>query len=144
MKYLCIAAFILLLGNCLVATSYAQSSEINKTFFIFVQTQIRNSDGNLVAYLEANKIAILQPERLDKFLDSKHVISTMTRGSQDYELIQVDLVKKVEETDVISKTVLGTLENNEPVLLAASDHDGYPIVPGDTITSIWTVIRPAG
>lgn len=143
MKYLIIPIFVLLLGSFFV-NSYAQSTEtVNRTFFIFVQTQIRNSDGQLVAYLEANKISIPQPERLDKFLDSKHVISTIDRGGQDYEVIQVDLTKKVEEIDVISKTVLGVMENNEPLLLAVSDHDGYPIVSGDTITSIWTIIRPA-
>ena len=143
MKYLIIPIFVLLLAS-FFSNSYAQSTEtINKTFFVFVQTQIRNSDGQLVAYLEANKITIPQPERLDRFLDSKHVISTINRGGQNYEVIQVDLTKKVQDTDVISKTVLGVMENDKPVLLAASDHDGYPIVSGDTITSIWTIIRPA-
>ena len=68
---------------------------------------------------------------------------TINRGGQDYEVIQVDLTKKVQDTDVISKTVLGVMENDKPVLLAVSDHDGYPIISGDTITSIWTIIRPA-
>ena len=143
MKYLIIPIFVLLLASLFV-NSYAQSTgTINRTFFVFVQTQIRNSDGQLVAYLEANKITIPEPERLDRFLDSKHVISTINRGGQDYEVIQVDLTKKVQDTDVISKTVLGVMENDKPILLAVSDHDGYPIVSGDTITSIWTIIRPA-
>ncbi len=142
MRYLIATIFVLLLGS-FFANSYSQSTEtVNRTFFVFVQTQIRNSDGQLVAYLEANKVSIPQPERLDKFLDSKYAASTINRGGQDYEVIQVDLTKKVEETDVISKTVLGVMENNEPVLLAVSDHDGYPVVPGDTVTSIWTIIRP--
>ncbi len=137
-----IAVVFVLLAPVLLDT-YAQSLEsANATFFIFVQTQVRNSDGQLVAYLEANKIAILQPEKLDKFLDSKPVTSIVTSGGEDFELIQVDVEKHVEESDVISKTVLGTMENDTPILLAASDHDGYPIAPGDTITSIWTVIRP--
>ena len=143
MRYLTATIFVLLLGS-FFANSYGQSTEtVNRTFFVFVQTQIRNSDGQLVAYLEANKISIPQPERLDKFLDSKYAASTISRDNQDYEVIQVDLTKKVEETDVISKTVLGVMENNEPVILAVSDNDGYPIVSGDTITSIWTIIRPA-
>ena len=143
MKYLIIPIFVLLLVS-FFSNSYAQSTgTINKTFFVFVQTQIRNSDGELVAYLEANKITIPQPEILDRFLDSKHVTSTINRGGQNYEVIQVDLTKKVQDTDVISKTVLGVMENDKPVLLAASDHDGYPIISGDTITSIWTIIRPA-
>ena len=143
MKYLIIPIFVLLLAS-FFSNSYAQSTgTITRTFFVFVQTQIRNSDGELVAYLEANKITIPQPERLDMFLDSKHVTSTINRGGQNYEVIQVDLTKKVQDTDVISKTVLGVMENDKPVLLAASDHDGYPIISGDTIISIWTIIRPA-
>ncbi|MGI0010810.1 MAG: hypothetical protein ACREAE_05370 [Nitrosopumilaceae archaeon] len=143
MKFIIITVFVLLFTTTLLDT-YAQSSEsANITFFIFVQTQVRNSDGQLVAYLEANKIAILQPEKLDKFLDSKPVTSIVTSGGDDFELIQVDVGKQVEESDVISKTVLGTMENDIPVLLAVSDHDGYPIASGDTVTSIWTVIRPA-
>ncbi|MGI0082675.1 MAG: hypothetical protein ACREAG_05195 [Nitrosopumilaceae archaeon] len=137
-----IAVTFVLLAPVLFDT-YAQSSEsVNTTFFIFVQTQVRNSDGQLVAYLEANKIAILQPEKLNKFLDSKPIVSIVTSGGQDFELIQVDVKKQVEESDVISKTVLGTMENDAPILLAVSDHDGYPIAPGDIITSVWTVIRP--
>ncbi|MGI0082466.1 MAG: hypothetical protein ACREAG_04095 [Nitrosopumilaceae archaeon] len=142
MKTIIAVIFVLLVPA--VLDTYAQSSEsVNTTFFIFVQTQVRNSDGQLVAYLEANKIAIIQPEKLDKFLDSKPIISIIASGKQDFELIQVDVEKQVEESDVISKTVLGTMENDIPVLLAVSDHDGYPIASGDTVTSIWTVIRPA-
>ena len=127
--------FISLIGN-----SYAQSFEQTRSIFIFVQTQIRNSDGHLVAYLEANKVFISEPDLLNRYLDTQSP-QTFERAGQSYELIQLDVQKEITEPDVISKTTLATVVDDKPILTVYSDHDGYPIVPGDTVTSIWTIIR---
>lgn len=130
--------FISLIGN-----SYAQSSEQTRSIFIFVQTQIRNSDGQLVAYLEANKVYLSDLDMLNKYLDKQPPQQTFARAGQNYDLIQLDVEKNITEPNVISKTALGTVVNNKQVVMAYSDHDGYPIVPGDTVTSVWTIIRPS-
>ena len=130
--------FVSLIGN-----SYAQSIEQTRSVFIFVQTQIRNSDGQLVAYLEANTVFISDLDLLNRYLDMQSPQQTFARAGQNYDLIQTEVQNKISEPNVISKTALGTVVNNEHVVMAYSDHDGYPLVSGDTVTAVWTIIRPS-
>ena len=127
----------------LTANSYAQSYEQTRQVFIFVQTQIRNSDGELVAYLEANKIFIVDLDSLNLYLDTLVPQQTLSKAGQNYDLFKVDLQNDITSPSVISKTALGAALGGKQVVLAYSDHDGYPLVPGDTVRSIWTIIRPA-
>ena len=126
----------------LVGNSYAQSSEQTRQVFIFVQTQIRNSDGQLVAYLEANKIFLVDLDSLNGFLDTLAPQQKLSRAGQNYDLFKTDIQNKITSPSVISTTALGTVLDGKEVLFAYSDHDGYPLVSGDTVRSIWTIIRP--
>ncbi|MGI0008924.1 MAG: hypothetical protein ACRD92_04815 [Nitrosopumilaceae archaeon] len=130
----------------MIENSYGQTQQEsgNTTFFIFVQTQIRNSDNQLIAYLEADKkIIILDPRLLNNFLDLRTPISTLTREGQQFEIIKIDLQNQITESNTISKTALATVADGRQIIMAYSDHDGYPIVFGDTVTSSWVIIRPA-
>ena len=127
----------------LIGNSYAQSFEQTRSIFIFVQTQIRNSDGKLVAYLEANKVFISDLGLLNKYLDTQSPQQKFVRAGQNYDLFQLDVQKNISEPNVISKTALGSVVNNKQVAMAYSDHDGYSLVPGDMVTSVWTIIRPS-
>lgn len=146
MRILSIIFINAMLWPLLMENSYGQTSQEygNTTFFIFVQTQIRNSDDQLIAYLEADKkIIILDPVLLNKFLDLRRPISTLTREGQQFEIIRIDLQNQITESDTISKTALATIVEGRQIIMAYSDHDGYPIVFGDTVTSSWVIIRPA-
>ena len=130
--------FVSLIGN-----SYAQSFEQTRSIFIFVQTQIRNSDGQLVAYLEENKVFIPNLDLLNIYLDTQSPQQTFVKAGQKYDLIHLEFPQKISGYDVISKTAFGIVVDNKQVMMAYSDHDGYPLVSGDTVTSIWTIIRPS-
>jgi len=145
LRILLITFIIALLCPFLIENSYGQTLQesSNTTFIIFVQTQIRNSDNQLIAYLEADKeIIILEPALLNNFLDSRTPISTLTSRGEKFEIIRVDVQKMITESDTISKTALATIVDDRPTVMAYSDHDGYPIVLGDTVTSSWVIIRP--
>lgn len=133
--------FVFVLFVPIAENSFAQSN--NTQFSVFVQTQIRNSNGHLVAYLETNKVLILEPQMFDDFLDQKSPLTNMTRAGQNFELVRIDIETRITQPDVISKTALGTIVDGKQTVTVYFDHNGFPIVEGDTITSIWTVIRPA-
>ena len=136
--------FIILLVPALTVNSYGQISEKTaKPIYIFVQTEVRNSDGQLAAYLEASKIFITDLERLDRYLDSLPVNSTRKIGGQNYDVIEVHLQKNITETKNIAKTLLGVRSGGNLVYVAHSEHDGYPIASGDIVKSIWAILRPA-
>lgn len=130
-------AFVSLIGN-----SYAQSDQIKSTF-IFVQTVVRNSDGQMVAYLEANKVFVPNFDLLNLYLDTQPIQQTVVNAGISYDIIHLEFPEKISEYAVKSKTAFGIVTGDQQLMIAYSDHDGYPVASGDTITSIWTVIRPS-
>ena len=143
MRIILVSLVISFVFALLIANSYAQSYEQTRQVFLFVQTQIHNSDGKLVGYLEANKVFIADLDSLNAYLDTLTPQQTLTRAGQNYDLFKIDIQKEITSPSVISKTALGTVLEGKEILFAYSDHDGYPLVPKDTVTSTWTIIRPA-
>ena len=133
---LCIV-FVSLIGN-----SFAQTDQKSSTF-IFAQTVIRNSDGQLVAYLEANKISVPDFDLLNKYLDTQSPQQTFVDAGQSYDLIHLEFTEKINRNQVLSKTAFGIVTDNKQIMMAFSDHDGFPVDSGDTITLFWTIVRPS-
>ena len=129
--------FISLIGN-----SFAQSDQKSSNF-IFAQTVVRNSDGKLVAYLEANKISVPDFDLLNRYLDTQSPQQTFVDAGQSYDLIHLEFPEKINKNYVVSKTAFGIVSDNKQIMMAYSDHDGFPVVSGDTITFIWTIVRPS-
>lgn len=140
--------FVIMLLPVMLGDSFAQSqaTDSDDTLFIFVQIIIRNSDGQLVTYLESHRIAIVNLEALNEFLDfetksGKDPIIDV--GGQPFQLIKRLKTITFESDTVLATTSLSDSIDDSVVLLAQFDHDGYPVVKGDELTMIWTIIRPA-
>ena len=119
--------------------SYSSKDNIGK-FIIYVQIQIRNADGQLAGYIESDKITVEKPDLLDVILDTTTLQkSNFTINGQNFELKEIgtSTVHKGNYT-VHSKT--GFVRDDTFILLA--NHDGYQLVPGDTFTALWKIIRP--
>lgn len=143
MKIILVSIVISFMIASLATNSYAQPSEQPSQVFLFVQTQIRNSDGQLIAYLEANKIFIADLDSLNKHLDTLAPQQILSKAGQNYDLFKIDIQNKITSQTVTSRTALGAVLGGKEVVLAYSDHDGYLLVPGDTVRWTWTVIRAA-
>ena len=126
----------------LVGDSFAQS-DLKRSTSIFVQTVVRNSDGQMVAYLEANKVFVPNSDLLNIFLDTQSPQQTFVNTGKSYDLIHLEFPQEYNNHYVISKTAFGFVAEGKEIMMAYSDHDGIPIVSGDTLTSIWTIIRPS-
>jgi len=129
-------------------TNYSQAYQTNigDDLFIFVQTTIRNSDGQLVTYLESSKFTDLNLELLGPFLDFE-----ATRGNdpivsingEEYQVIRRVQSKTFPRDDLVASTILSDTVDGKLTMLARFAHDGYPVSAGDTLESMWTFIRPA-
>jgi len=129
-------------------TNYSQAyqTDIEDGLFIFVQTTIRNSDGQLVTYLESSKFTDLNLELLGPFLDFE-----ATRGNdpivsingEEYQVIRRVQSKTFPREDLVASTILSDTVDGKLTMLARFAHDGYPVSAGDTLESMWTFIRPA-
>jgi len=128
------------------ATNYSQAyqTDIDKGLFIFVQTTVRNSDGQLVTYLESSKFTDLNLELLGTFLDfesSRTNDPIVSINGEDYQVIRRVQSKTFPSEDLVASTILSDTIDGKLTMLARFAHDGYPVSEGDTLESMWTFIR---
>ena len=120
-------------------------TEIGNHIFIFVQTTVRNSDGQLVVYLESTKFSDLDLLALESFLDfevSRGSDPIITIDGQNYQVIRRVQSQTFDSEDLVASTILSDNVAEKPVLVARFAHDGYAVIPGDTLESMWTFVRP--
>ncbi|MGI0057731.1 MAG: hypothetical protein ACREAK_10230 [Nitrosarchaeum sp.] len=129
-----------------LSTSFGTTQTFNNnTIFVFVQTTVRNSDGTLVVYLESTKFTDFNLSALESFLDYEATRGndpTVTIDGQQYQIIQRAQSQSFDSEGLVASTILYDNVDGKPVILARFAHDGYPTIPGDTMESIWTFVRP--
>lgn len=119
-------------------------TELGDDVFILVQSIIRNSDGSLIVYLESTKFSDLNMSALENFLDfetSRGNDPTITIDENDFQVIRRVQSQSFNSEGLVPSTVLLDNVDEKPLVLARFAHDGYTVVPGDTIESIWTFVR---
>ena len=125
------------------SNSYAQTPQNNLA--IQVQIRVENSDGQLVSYLETNKVIVTDYASLNALLDTDAPIlhkKIVTLGDQKYELIKATDVLVHSSPTIVSENFISATSGGKTQLLALADHDGYPVVKGDRVTTYWTILRP--
>ena len=134
----------------LTELSYAQSQfSTNQLLsddrtFIFVQTIVKNPQDQVVTYLTSNKFTDIDWDGLDILLDSEISENDpiITIDGKKFQIIKRQKTITYDKTNVIASTLLAHSMDNKLNTVARFAHDGYPIVEGDRVVSIWTFIRP--
>ena len=132
--------------------SYGQSIEDENNFlsktetFIFVQTFVENSDGELVTYLTSDKFSDLYLRELDILLESEvsEKDPIISIEGQKYQVIKRKQTISHDRDNVIASTMLAYSQSGTLKTVARFAHDGYPIIPGDKVQSVWTFLKPVG
>lgn len=123
-------------------TSTSQQSLLG----IYAQIKVQDSSGNLVAYIETPRVTIYHPDQLNSLIDSNIGMfnrNVVNAGGQDMEILQVNQTTTHQSFTIVSLNLISANTPNGQVTLAAADHDGYPVAPGDQVTTYWTIIRSA-
>ncbi len=151
-KYLLFSALVM--GIIFIASfaslSFAQSSanlpEIfsERDTFVFVQTLLENSDGQVVTYLTSDKFTDLNKDALQKLLDKEvsEKDPIIEINGEKFQVIKRKLTITYDKENVIASTILADSTEGVLTTVARFAHDGYPIVEGDKVHSIWTFLRP--
>jgi len=151
-KYLLLSA--LAMGIIFIASftsfSFAQSSAnlpdsfSEKETFVFVQTLLENSDGQVVTYLTSDKFTDLNTAALQKLLDKEvsEKDPIIEINGEIFQVIKRKLSITYDKENVIASTILADSTEGALTTVARFAHDGYPIVEGDKVHSIWTFLRP--
>jgi len=135
----------------LAGYSYGQSISLQPSYsyqdsktFIFVQTFLRNSNGQLITYLGSDQFTDIDVVALESLLTLENTENDpiITINGQKYHVIKRGLTIPQEKENVIASTILASTHGGVTTWIARFAHDGYPIIEGDQVTTIWTFIRP--
>jgi len=128
--------------------SYAQmkvASQVDNLPEILLQLELRNSNGNLLAYIESEHITGIAPLELKRFLDNLNNTRKefFIKDDIKYERQQWEkATEKFNKRHAWSAFQLLDLYENEFVSLLVVRHDSFQTEPGDSIRVFWTVVRP--
>ena len=125
--------------------SYAQTqTSLDDGLFVNVQSELRNSDGQLITYLESSKFTDLNLPALHNFLDFEASVGNdpiVLIDGKNYQIIQRTKTITFDSDNVIGSTNLSDNLDGEVIHLARFTHDGLLVVPGDSLQSTWTFVR---
>ncbi len=127
-----------------VSSSFAQNSQESNDVYIFVQTFVRNSDGQLVHYFENDKFTDKNLAALDVFFDyeaSRGNAPEYDLEGKKFQLIQRSKILEIDSFQLVASTKLEDPENPISPFLVRYAHDGYFLTPGDELTQVWTFFR---
>jgi len=132
---------IFVISITLVGESYAQMQkdpqEDPSLFEVSLNLQLRNSDGQLITYIEPTTMYIRNIEMVHEYLDTKENKKIIEKDGITLESIQYEQTFRFSETKQIA--TLGMVYKDTFVLLFR--HDGYLTSPGDTLDAFWKITR---
>ena len=118
--------------------------------YIFVQVVQRDSNGNIVSFLQSDKMTDLNPNTLNYYVDSRAQIMDIPVYNFGGQLVQA-YGEKFTVTQEIKDITASTLlvvevddENSNDVkrqLAARFAHDGFVMEPGDVVETHWFIAR---
>jgi len=133
--------FVFIFGFILIDNSYGQGytapREDPSLLQVSLQLQLRNSEGQLVTYLEPTGMYIRNIAMVHGFLDTIEDKKIIEKNGEKFELIQFDSKAFFSTTKQIA--TYGMFYKGTHVLLFR--HDGYITSPGDTLDISWKIIR---
>jgi len=66
----------------------------------------------------------------------------ITINGENFQVIKRKLTITYDKENVIASTILASSNDGTLTTVARFAHDGYPIISGDKVHSIWTFLRP--
>ena len=109
--------------------------------YIFIQVQVHNSNGQLVAYAEGQP-DVFNLDSVIGWVEPKSVKTFIVRGGQNLELMQFTHHLSYSSLDMLSAYFVNAPLNGEQVTVMFFNNDSIPVTAGDQVDVFWTVIRP--
>jgi len=106
---------------------------------ISVQIQLRDSDGQLVAYYEPTRIWVVNSTLTHEYLDNKENKSIISKDGRNLQVITWETTSTSYKEGKLY-TAFGFFHDGEKAVVDFSD--GFFTEPGDTTSQFWKVVRP--
>ena len=141
--FLAILIFIPPLSFAQVADHTFEASIEEGQIYIIVQMQIRDSNQNLIGYIETDRVTVENLEQLSGIMDE---ISTNPKNTKiinidetKYQVITEESNLKYNSDRFLSISYI--FQDGESI--AYVNYDGFQLKAGDAVISTWTLVRPA-
>jgi len=140
---LTLIVIFVILTSIYAADSYGQrqqqvaASEHPSLLEVSLQLQLRNSEGQLITYIEPTTMYIINIFWVHQFLDTIENKTIIEKDGQMVELIQYEQTARFSK--VGQYATYGMVHNGNYVITFR--HDGYLSSPGDTLDVSWKIIR---
>jgi hypothetical protein len=107
---------------------------------LLLQIQVRDSDGNLVTYIEG-KPKIFDLDRFVQWLESKSQKNIMVKNDKKYEVRHISFESTFSQMNTMGGYFVKLPINGRIDNAIHMDHGSYHTRPGDTLTANLTFIR---
>ena len=123
---------------------FAQPVPGDDIFYMFVQVSLRNSDGDLVAYMESDKLFDVDKKIIGDSLDyfsSSMEIPIFQLNDVKFQVFIVETVTEFDSSTMFANAYYNVTIDEQTHPAARFQFDGFLTSPGDEITAIWTFAK---
>ena len=139
---LCI--FSIIVVSVFTSESFAQPSPSSDIFFIFVQVTLRNSDGNLVTYMESNKLIDVNEKIINDSLNqfsSSMEIPIFELNDTKFQVFIIETITEFDSTTMFANAHYYVTIEERIYSGAQFSFDSFLTSPGDEATVVWTIAK---
>ena len=139
---LCI--FSIIVVSVFTSESFAQPSPSSDIFFIFVQVTLRNSDGNLVTYMESNKLIDVNEKIINDSLNqfsSSTEIPIFELNDTKFQVFIIETITEFDSTTMFANAHYYVTIEERIYSGAQFSFDSFLTSPGDEATVVWTIAK---
>ena len=129
---------VIILSIFVIPTAFADAP------YIFVQIIHKDSDGNLLGYLQSDRVTDVDVPFLDEMLEHESTRTdnpTYQKNGNFFQVITRENTLNFDFPLMYASTNLVQDVNDEQVVVLRLPHDGLRVLPGDTIKVIWIFAR---
>ena len=139
---LCIFSIIVI--SVFTSEAFAQAPPPSDIFFIFVQVTLRNSDGNLVTYMESNKLIDVNEKIINDSLEqfsSSMEIPIFELNDTRFQVFIIETITEFDSTTMFANAHYYVTIGERIYSGAQFSFDSFLTSPGDEATVVWTIAR---
>ena len=140
---LCI--FSIIVFSVFSSEAFAQISQPEDgIFFMFVQVTLRNSDGNLVTYMESNKFFDVNKKIINDSLDhfsSSMEIPIFELNDTKFQVFIIESDTEFDSSTMFANAYYNVTIDDRTYSAARFQFDSFLTSPGDEVTAVWTIAR---
>ena len=123
---LCI--FSIIVFSALTSEAFAQMSNPNDVFFIFIQVTLRDSDGHLVTYMESNELVDVNKKIISDSLDhfsSYMEIPIFELNDTKFQVFIIESTTEFDSNTMYNRALYDVTVNEQTYSAAKFQFDGF-------------------